>query len=109
MQTRQINVHTLTPHFYILLYSKCKKVCKDQKLTQSEPKSSPKQKTRVYKRIFVSYFCSKTCIVGTHRRTIDLGFSGVPKIYVLSKNKKNITIFHLKIIFYSREKLKYNA
>ena len=52
--------------------------------------------------VFFSYFCSK------HRFTVQVRtvscrwFQGVPTIYVLSNNKKNVTIFPLKIVkFYS--------
>ena len=49
-----------------------------------------------------SYFCSKTQIVGTRQNRLT--------IYVLSKNKKIITFFHVKITnFYSREILQYIA
>ena len=47
----------------------------------------------VYLSIFVLFFCSKT----------DYGYSleHVPTIYILSKSKKNIKFFHLKIIIFA--------
>ena len=89
-KTCPCNEHHLTPHFYIvttpytpLLYSK----------------------TGVYWGIhFFLIFASKHRLLVLVRTASLRRFYSVPTIYVLSKNMKNITIFHLKIIIFTAVK-----
>ena len=74
MKTCPCNVHPFSPHFYIV------------KLDFTGVN------------IF-SYFCSKHRLWGLVRIA-----SRVPIIYVLSKNKKNVTFFHLKITIFTAVK-----
>ena len=59
-------------------------------------------KTGVYRGILFFLIFALKHRLCVHVRTASLRqFKRVPTINVLSKNKKNITIFHLKIIFFT--------